>query len=172
MGLETLEDIMRLLQYAGYKKSPNCPSDDFVCIFDPTCVWPPLLEFINTAWVIIAVITGFLLAGWGITMIRGARHDMVKNIRDLVLMFGILAAAPPIISVLGGDDAIIKQCKTIEIPFSQIQSWIQENSGKKFHDGGYEIFEIQDSNFQQDTDITETYLNETFDIDTENDTNF
>ena len=81
--MENAAQIAHILQKAGYDVIYQ-GGDLFIT--EPTCIWPPLLEFIDVAWVVLTVITGILLAGWGATMLRGANHDMVKNLRTLVLI--------------------------------------------------------------------------------------
>jgi len=121
MNPGAVADIEQLLRNAGYY-AHRCQMD--LCLTDPTCIWPPLLEFINTAWIVLTVITAFLLAGWGIAMVRGAMYsasDVAKNLRNLLLIFGTLSAAIPIVNVLGADKYVVSQCKVIRISQAQVQ---------------------------------------------------
>lgn len=120
--------------------------EGFICITDPTCIWPPILNFIDVAWIILAAITGFLLAGWGITMVRGANHDMVKNLRTLILIFGTLSVAVPAMNALGFDDEIVSKCGLIEISQDEIDKLLEAYSSS-IEDPSYEHFEILDSAF-------------------------
>ena len=142
--MENLANVAKILDKAGYTLK-NCQSG-FLCIQDPTCIWPPLISFISVAWVILAVITAFLLAGWGITMLRGANHNMVKNLRTLVLIFGTLSVALPAVNVLGAGKAIVNQCDTIMVSAEEIDALVQMKS-QTLQDAGYENFEIIDSQF-------------------------
>lgn len=141
--MEDLAEIAKILNTAGYNLT-DCQAG-FICITDPTCVWPPLLNFINTAWIIISVITVFLLAGWGITMVRGANHDMITNLRTLVLIFGMLSAAIPIANMLGGGKAVVNQCDIIKISQEHAQELLQLRNQSKWQQDNYEIFDIKDS---------------------------
>ena len=148
--MDNLLEIKEILTRAGYSVLKNCPGDS-ICIIDPTCVWPPLLNFIHTGWIIIAVITGFLLAGWGITMVRGAKHDMIQNLRTLILIFGTLSVALPAVNLMGGGTAIVNQCNTIQISTEQTQELLDMLNQNKFQQESYEFLDIQDSAFDDDT---------------------
>jgi len=137
----TPEQLKTLLYRAGYHIEQNCPSGD-VCITDPTCIWPILGDFIHVAWIVMAVITAFLLAGWAATMLRGASHSIAKNLRDLVLIFGVLSAAIPAINLLGGGKFIYGQCNTIRVSQEQINQLTQD---KTIEQPEYEYFNITDS---------------------------
>lgn len=137
-------DFIQTLSDAGYKLL-DC-ENGFYCIEDPTCIWPPILEFVNNAWIILTIITAFLLAGWGITMLRGANHDMVKNLRTLVLIFGVLSAAIPAVNVLGLGEAIVSECETIKIAQTQIDELLQMRD-IHMENPTYEHFEVLDSAF-------------------------
>lgn len=138
--MDSLASAARILTDAGYILE-NCEAG-FLCIKDPTCVWPILHEFISNAWMVLAVITGFLLAGWGITMLRGASHDMMKNLRDLVLIFGSLSVALPVVDVLGLSDTLVDKCDTIKVSQEQINAFYQDYNIKQEL---YEEYDIQDT---------------------------
>ena len=142
--MENLAEIAQILTKAGYQIQ-DCQTG-FLCIVDPTCIWPPLLEFIHTAWIILAVLTGILLAGWGATMLRGAQHDMVKNLRTLVLIFGTLSVALPAVNVLGAGRAIVNQCDTIKISQDQVNELLKLRN-QSLDTNQYETFEVIDSQY-------------------------
>ncbi len=140
--MDNLAEAIKILKNAGYTLR-DC-RNGYICLEDPTCIWPPLLNFINTAWVVLTLITAFLLAGWGITMVRGANHDMVKNLRTLVLIFGTLSVALPVVDVLGGGAFVLNQCDTIEVAQTQVNELF--NSYKdRLKPTTYEYFNISDS---------------------------
>ena len=139
MDTTELASVLKLLERAGYSFPSTCPND-FICIIDPTCIWIPLLDFINTAWVILTLATIILLAGWGITMLRGAVYSMKElsqNLRTLVLIFGALSLALPIIKV-----------NIIQVPQQDVHKMVQE-SRKSFEKSNYESFEISDSAYDE-----------------------
>ena len=141
--MENAAQIANILQKAGYDVVYQ-GGDLFIT--DPTCIWPPLLEFIDVAWVVLTVITGILLAGWAATMLRGANHDMVKNLRTLVLIFGTLSVSIPAMNMLGGKHAIVSKCDKIEISPEQINELLKLRNQTR-SDSDYESFEIIDSEF-------------------------
>ncbi|MBO4672316.1 MAG: hypothetical protein J5608_01530 [Alphaproteobacteria bacterium] len=150
MDTTELASVLKLLERAGYSFPSTCPND-FICIIDPTCIWIPLLDFINTAWVILTLATIILLAGWGITMLRGAVYSMKElsqNLRTLVLIFGALSLALPIIKVIGGEQLVINQCNIIQVPQQDVHKMVQE-SRKSFEKSNYESFEISDSAYDE-----------------------
>ncbi|MCQ2580870.1 MAG: hypothetical protein MJ164_01720 [Alphaproteobacteria bacterium] len=140
-----MDEIKRILVESGYDVLKDCPGDT-LCIVDPTCVWPPLLEFIHTAWIVLTVVTAFLLIGWAVTMLRGANHDMVKNLRSLFLIFGTLSVALPAVNVLGMGRAIVNHCETIKISHAQVEELLKIRN-QSMQQQETEHFDIRDSNF-------------------------
>ena len=145
MNTEQLKDI---LDKAGYHLASSCPSDS-VCIVDPTCIWPILRDFISFAWVVITLITAFLFAGWAATMLRGAKNAITKNLRDLMLIFGLLSAALPIINVLGGGKFMVDQCRTVRVTQEQINELVGD---RKIEQPEYEYFNITDSAYTEEAE--------------------
>ncbi len=145
--LENLRNVGLLLKRAGYEV--HACGGDSICITDPTCIWPILSEFINNAWIVLSVITGFLLAGWAITMLRGAKHDMVKNLRTLVLIFGTLSVALPIVEVLGFDKLTVNKCEQFKLSKQQIAE-ILKPYGDKLKQEQYEEYDIHDTGIEDD----------------------
>lgn len=149
MNPGAVADVEQLLHNAGYYVH-RCQAD--LCLTDPTCIWPPLLEFINTAWIVLTVITAFLLAGWGITMLRGAMYsasDIAKNLRNLLLIFGTLSAAIPVVNVLGAGKYVVSQCKVIRISQAQVQELLDLRD-VTFAEPVYEQVNVQSTSNEQD----------------------
>lgn len=142
--MDNLQQVAQILDRAGYILR-DCQVG-FLCIVDPTCVWPPLLNFIRVAWIILTFITGMLLAGWGITMLRGANHAIINNLRTLVLIFGTLSVAIPAMNLLGGGKAIVNQCDTMKISQAQVNELLKMRS-QYLQQQNFEHFEIRDSDF-------------------------
>jgi hypothetical protein len=140
--MDSLAIAIQTLKNAGYTLR-GCRVG-FICLEDPTCIWPPLLDFIHVAWMVLAIITAFLLAGWGITMVRGANHDMVKNLRTLILIFGTLSVALPAVDVLGGGAFVLEHCATIEISKAEVDKLLNMRD-VKMKEPKYEHFLIKDS---------------------------
>ena len=146
MDYASLKIIADTLQTAGYTLV-DC-SDGFLCIQDPTCIWETLEQFLEYARVILTFVTVVLLAGWGITMVRGAPHDMVKNIRTLFLIFGTLSVALPAVNVIAGKN-IVDKCQIIKISHQDIQELLNEHP---LQPAIYEEFDIKDSAFDDFSD--------------------
>lgn len=140
--MQELAEIARLLTKAGYIVR-DCQIG-FVCIVDPTCIWPPLLEFIKNAWIVLTTITGVLLAGWAAVLLRGAKNDYVKNLKTLVLMFGTLSLALPAVDFLGGGAFVVNKCDVMKISVSQVQELLKTRD-TKITPEEYEVFEVIDS---------------------------
>lgn len=150
MNPGALADVAQLLNQAGYEIQ-SCQVG-YLCLTDPTCIWPPLLEFINTAWIIISVITAFLLAGWGVVMVRGAMYsasDIAKNLRTLVLIFGTLSAAIPAVNVLGAGKYVVSRCDVIKISQAQVQELLDMRNAT-LTQPMYEHTTITDSAYDDD----------------------
>ena len=141
-----IEEILRQLENAGLNVVPPRADGINIYIEDPSCVLRGFETFIEYAWLIITIITGILLFGWAISLLRGARTDYITNIRNLLIMFGGLAAAGPIVNLIWGGDLIGRGCRTVAIPIAGVEEILQARK-KKFgpNDSLYEIFDIHDS---------------------------
>jgi hypothetical protein len=150
--------IIRHLENSGFCgacQSPPCPAcppivsdGGFFFLEDPTCFLRSLESFVNIAWIAIAAFAGVLLFGWGVAMIRGAKGDIVANIRNLFLMLGIIAAARPIASLIWGDNMFGIGCDVIQVPVAEVNKIIDSAKLKlKDRDENqlYEEFDIYDS---------------------------
>lgn len=149
MEQEALQHAVTVLYKAGYHFPPEC-DNGFLCIIDPTCIWPPLIDFVNTAWTVLAFLTGVLLAGWAATMLRGAKHDMVKNLRTLVLIFGIASVALPAVNFLGGGQFVLGKCDIIKVPAAEVAEILNTH---KLNQVSYEEFDIWDSQYDDPNEL-------------------
>ena len=97
-----IEEIRRLLTNSGIRV---LDADSMsVYIEDPSCILRGFETFLEYAWIIITAITGVLLFGWAVSMIRGAKNDIMTNIRNLFLMFAALSMVGSILGMIYGDD--------------------------------------------------------------------
>ena len=110
---------------------PSCPpivsNGTFIFLEDPACFLRSLETFVNYAWIAIYVITAFLLLGWAFALIRGAKGGataFATNMRNLVIMFGILAAARPIANMIFGEDLFSRGCNVIQVPVAEVNKII------------------------------------------------
>ena len=148
-------EIVRLLQNSGIRV---LGADSLsVYIEDPSCILRGFQTFLEYAWIIITCITAFLLVGWAISMIRGAKNDILINIRNLFLMFAALSLVGPILNVVYNGDIFGAGCKTINISNSELNTLLEARHKKlSKHTGDlYEDFQIYDSAATQSVTIEE-----------------
>lgn len=140
--------ILTLLKNSGFH---TLGADrTFIYLEDPSCILRSFEIFIRYAWAAITVITAFLLMGWAISMIRGIKNDITYNLRSLVLIFGILSAAVPIINTIYGSELFAKGCRTIKVPIAEVDKLLQARNlklKKNNHEDSYEYMDIYDSKF-------------------------
>lgn len=140
--------ILRLLKNSGF----NILGSDgtFLYLEDPSCILRSFETFIEYAWIGISCITILLLFGWAISMIRGIKNDISTNLRNLVLMFGTLSVAIPIINTIWGDDLFAYGCRTIKVSIAEVNEILETRKKQLSEKGGdlYEEFYIYDSGSQ------------------------
>ena len=140
------ETILRHLENSGFR----IIGSDGVSIWleDPTCFIRSLADFIDIAWIAITAFAAFLLLGWAIALIRGAKGDIIKNIRNLFLMFSVLAVSRPIVNAIWGGDLFGMGCKVIQVPVAQVNTIIDAAKLKlktQEEDALFEDIDIYDS---------------------------
>ena len=138
--------IIRLLENSGFHKVRVDAS--FVYMEDPSCILRSFETFAHYAWFAILVLTGFMLTGWAISMIRGAKNDFFTNLRNLIIIFGVLSIAKPMMNIIYGDDLFARGCRTITVPMTEMNRLLDaRNSKLKSRDEFdlYEDFDIYDS---------------------------
>lgn len=139
------EQILRLMQNAGFRV--HGADAQFIYIEDPACVLRAFATFAEYAWLAVVGATGLLLFGWAISMIRGAKNDIFTNLRNLILILGIVSAAGPIINVIFGDDLFRRGCSTAEISIADVQEMLAARNTRlaRQSDDLYEEFDIYDT---------------------------
>ena len=140
------DTIIRLLTNSGFHNVRVDP--DFVYMEDPSCILRSFETFVHYAWFAIVVLTGFMLTGWAISMIRGAKNDFFTNLRNLIIIFGVLSIAKPMMNIIYGDDLFARGCRTITVPMTEMNRLLDaRNSKLKSRDEFdlYEDFDIYDS---------------------------
>lgn len=144
-----IDTILRLLKNAGFHV---LGSDGIsIQIEDPACILRSFETFTDYAWIAITFITGILLFGWAIAMIRGSKNgpgNLITNMRNLILIFGILAASKPIINLIWGGDLFARGCNTINVSIADVEK-ILDARNQKLTDRRdldyYEEFHIYDT---------------------------
>lgn len=142
--------ILSLLRNSGFHVLGA--DGTYIFLEDPACFLRSLSEFMDVAWVIIGFITGVLLFGWGVAIIRGAANNIVTNLRNMVLIFGVLALAKPAVNLIWGDDLFTSGCKVIQVPIEEVNRALAARDarlGGQFEDN-VEIFDIWDSAKNED----------------------
>jgi len=125
-----IEQIIRLLRNSGL----NVLGADGgrILIEDPTCFTVSVYQLIQYAWVVIAVMTAFLLMGWAFSLIRGGSKvwGIADNLRHLVIIFGALTAVGPIVNFIYGGDLWNKPCDPISVPIDTVQTLLAKRNAK------------------------------------------
>lgn len=146
-----IDTILRLLKNAGFNVINW--DGDFLYLEDPSCILRSFETFIEYAWIAITCITGLLLFGWAISMIRGAKNDIFTNLRTLIIMFGVLSAAIPIVNTIWGDDLFARGCRTITVPIAEVNEILNARKLKLSDQDEYNLYEefdIYDSGVSYD----------------------
>ena len=139
------DTILRLLKNSGVH---GLHADaEFIYMEDPSCILRSFETFIDYVWVIITALTGFLLAGWAISKIRGAKNDLFSNMTNLILIFGVLAVARPVMNMIYGSDLFGMGCQTISVSIENMNKLLdaRKESLSDISDDLYESINIYDS---------------------------
>lgn len=143
-----IDAILRLLKNSGFNEVRVDGS--YIHMEDPSCILRSFEVFFDYAWIVIVFITGILIFGWAISLIRAGKgvSGLVTNIRNLTLIFGILAATKPIINLIWGGDLFATGCKTITVSIADVRKILDARNqqlSKRNADALYEEFDIYDS---------------------------
>ena len=153
------DTIIRLLQNSGFHILGM--DSTFLYLEDPSCILRSFETFVEYAWIVIVCITGVLLFGFAISMIRGAKNDIFTNLRNLLIMFGTLSAAIPIINLIWGDDLFARGCKTIRVSISELNEILDARNAElsKYNEFDlYENWDIYDSGVRYTTPYSDAPL--------------
>lgn len=137
--------IIRLLSNAGFRVLGT----DGVNLYieDPSCILRSFQTFTEYAWIILTFITGMLIFGWAISMIRGAKNNIFINLRNLTIMFGTLAAAGAILNMIYGGDLFARGCQTVAVDINTVNEMLDMRQKKMSPQQTdlYESIDIYDS---------------------------
>ncbi len=137
-------DIQHALERAGL--TVRGIDDNFIYLEDPSCIMRGFETFLGYAWDVLFGITALLIMGWGFSMIRGAKNDIVNNMKSLFLIFGILTVIFPILNVVAGGDLIGMTCKELKVSVAEINEILAANPKTNSLDASlYEDIDIYDS---------------------------
>lgn len=148
------ETIVRMLTNSGFNVRGLDPATNSLIIEDPSCIMRNFETFLDYAWVFITLITVILLFGWAISKIRGANTDIATNIRNLLIMFGVLSAAPLIINIIYGEDLMARTCHDIKIPLDDVQKILEQRNAQLSPDDNlFEAIDIFDSGMRSGDNV-------------------
>ena len=123
-----IERILRLMENAGFRILGT--DSQYIYIEEPSCILRGFVSFAEYAWIALVCVTGLLLFGWAISMIRGSKNDIFINLRNLILIFGIMSAMGPIINFVFGDDLFKRGCKTEKVSIPDVQELLATRNAK------------------------------------------
>lgn len=137
--------IIRLLSNAGFRVLGTDGANLY--IEDPSCILRSFQTFTEYAWIILTFITGMLIFGWAISMIRGAKNNIFINLRNLTIMFGTLAAAGAILNMIYGSDLFARGCQTVAVDINTVNEMLDMRQKKMSPQQTdlYESIDIYDS---------------------------
>lgn len=143
-----VEEISRLLQNSGIRVLNTDVRS--IYIEDPSCVLRGFETFLTYAWVIIIFLTGVLLFGWAVSLIRGAEHGVKNtaiNIRNLFMMFAGLSMVGVGMNVVYNGDVFGVGCKQIVVSIDELNQLLDARHRKMSGRPNdlYEEFQIYDS---------------------------
>ena len=142
--MDAITQIQKILARSGLRVQSI--DDNFIYLEDPSCVLRGFETFLGYAWDILMLITVFLIIGWGISMIRGAKNDIINNMKNLILIFGILTVLPVILNLVYGGDLIGAGCKTLKVPVAAVNEILATRAQTESLDASlYEDIDIYDS---------------------------
>ncbi|MDW3024591.1 MAG: hypothetical protein R8N50_02795 [Alphaproteobacteria bacterium] len=133
------DTITLLLTNSGFHNVRVDP--DFVYMEDPSCILRSFEAFVQYAWFAVLILTGLLLTGWAISMIRGAKNDLLVNMRNLVIIFGVLSISKPTMNIIYGDDLFARGCKTISVPMAEMNRLLAARNASLNSHGNNEAYE-------------------------------
>lgn len=137
--------IIRLLSNAGFRVLGTDGANLY--IEDPSCILRSFQTFTEYAWIILTFITGMLIFGWAISMIRGAKNNIFMNLRNLTIMFGTLAATGAILNMIYGGDLFARGCQTVAVDIDTVNEMLDMRQKKMSPQQTdlYESIDIYDS---------------------------
>ena len=96
----TESNIINLLTNSGLKVIGM--DNDFLYIEDPTCIFPIFDTILEYAWMVILVLTAFMLLGWGVLYIKNGVKidDFFKNARSVILVLLALSVIKPAVNLI------------------------------------------------------------------------
>lgn len=139
--IDELAQIERILENSGFHDVGFIETNGAIThiqMEDPGCVFRSFEVFLEFAWIVLAFITGVLLAGWAWAMIRGSKNAELKsianNIKNLLLIFCTLTIAPFVINAIYGKELfkredgelVFPKCKHFQVPYDTVKNFLSQ----------------------------------------------
>lgn len=139
--IDELARIERTLENSGFHDVGFIETNGAIThiqMEDPGCIFRGFEGFLEFAWIVLAFITGVLLAGWAWAMIRGSKNAELKsianNIKNLLLIFCTLTIAPFVINAIYGKELfkredgelVFPQCKHFQVPYDTVKNFLSQ----------------------------------------------
>lgn len=141
-------NIVNLLKNSGLNHVSI--SDGFVIFQDPGCILPAFDTVLEVAWVVVLILLGIMLFGWGMLYIRNGVKlgSLFENAKSIILILAVLAVVKPIVNVVYGNDLFGQQCEMRQVSLNEVNQLLkvrEKKLGKNTSNQQYEIFEVTDS---------------------------
>ena len=152
------DTIIQLLKNSGFH---GLRADSgYIYMENPSCILRSFETFVDYAWIALIAITGFLLTGWAISMIRGIKNEITTNLRNLLIIFFALSLVKPILNVIYGGDVFAAGCDTVRISIAETNRMLEARNDSLGEDEVYEVLTIYDSaeNYYQAPIHTQSFL--------------
>ncbi|MBR4624235.1 MAG: hypothetical protein IKP35_01660 [Alphaproteobacteria bacterium] len=117
--------------------------NDFLYLEDPSCIFPVFDTILNYAWIVILVLTAFMLLGWGVLYIKNGVKvdDLFKNARSVILIFCVLSVVKPAVNLVYGDNLFEKQCEIEKISLTNIKELLDSRNKQLSKSKDMELYE-------------------------------
>ncbi|MBO5704672.1 MAG: hypothetical protein J6R99_01495 [Alphaproteobacteria bacterium] len=147
--------IVKLLENSGFYNVRS--TGDFIYMEDPSCALRDFDNFFNYAWIAILCITGFLLLGWGISKMRGAKDDVFSNMKNLLMVFAVLAVLKPVLNLIYGGNLFSRGCGEISVSVEEVNKVLESRDETLGTSDGflYEDLKIYDSGVPEQADYAD-----------------
>lgn len=141
--MNKIQAIKKILEQSGLHVRDI--SGDFITMEDPGCITRGFQDFLSDAWVVLIVITGFMIMMWGIAKIRGAKLSEFGHFKTLIMIFGVLSVLGPILNLVYGGDIMGMGCKEVKVSLPEVQKLLAEKMKSNPDALQYEDIDIYDS---------------------------
>ena len=140
--------IINLLTNSGIKV--HGIDSGFIYFEDPTCIFPAFDIVLNYAWIVILILTAFMLTGWAFLYIKNGVNinNLFSNAKTIILIFCVLSVVKPAVNIVYGDNLFAKGCQEHKVALTEIQELLDmRNATLKNSDESslYESLTIVDS---------------------------